>query len=344
MPTLYITEPGARIEKEYHRILVVNADGEALFSAPLVHVTDVVIVGSVGVTTQAMLSLLAAGVSFSIISRSGRLLGRLVPPAEGNIFLRREQYRRAADPAFCLEVARAIALGKLKNQRAFARRICRAHPNIPPEDIERISRAIQGAERETDMDGLRGQEGTGAKAYFRIFRSALRAGWEFEKRSRRPPGDPANALLSFGYSLLTQNIMTALEVAGLDPYDGFFHADVYGRPALALDLVEEFRALIVDSVVLTVINKRILTPDEFAPAPMGEAQPAKFPQEEGGFYMKQHALKRFLRAYNARLQTAVIHPQAGRAITYQKCFEAQAWQLRRLIEGKIDVYEPFLTK
>jgi CRISPR-associated protein Cas1 len=332
MPTLYVTEPGARIEKEYRRILVTNADDEVLLSVPLVHVTDIVIVGSAGVTTQAMLSLLEAGVSFSIISRAGKLLGRLLPPSEGNIFLRRLQYRRAADPSFCLPIARAIALGKLKNQRAMARRLCRLRPELPKSHIGKISTAIREAEKESSLDGLRGQEGIGAKAYFHIFRAALNEEWDFEKRSRRPPADPANALLSLGYSLLTQNMMTALEIVGLDPYDGFFHADVYGRPALALDLVEEFRALIVDSVVLAVINKRILTPKDFEPGP------------EGGFYLKQRAMKKFLTQYNARLQTTAVHPLAGRAITYQKCFEVQAWQLRRVIEGKIPEYAPYLTK
>jgi len=332
MPTLYVTESGSRIEKEYRRVLVTNADDKVLLSVPLVHVTDVVAVGSVGVTTQAMLSLLEAGVSFSIISRAGKLLGRLVPPAEGNIFLRRKQYQRAADPAFCLPIAKAIALGKLKNQRTVAKRLCRAHPELPKTNIEKITTAIKQAEHEQNLDGLRGHEGQGAKAYFRIFRAALREDWEFEKRSRRPPADPANALLSFGYSLLTQNMMTALEVVGLDPYDGFFHADVYGRPALALDLMEEFRALIVDSVVLTVINKRIITPEEFDPV------------EGGGYHLKQRAMKKFLMQYNARLQTTAIHPLAGRAITYQKCFEVQARQLRRVIEGQIPEYVPFLTK
>ncbi len=332
MPTLYITEPGARIEKEYRRVLVTSADDEVLLSVPLVHVTDVVIVGSVGITTQAMLSLLEAGVSFSIISRSGKLLGRLVPPSEGNIFLRRKQYQRAADPQFCLPIAKAIALGKLKNQRAFANRLCRTHPELPKTNIEKITASIKQAEHEQSLDSLRGHEGQGAKAYFSIFRAALHADWEFEKRSRRPPADPANALLSLGYSLLTQNMMTALEVVGLDPYDGFFHADVYGRPALALDLVEEFRALIVDSVVLTVINNRIITPEEFDPGP------------EGGFYLKPRAMKKFLAKYNARLQTTALHPRAGRAITYQKCFEVQARQLRHVIEGKIPEYVPYLTK
>ena len=332
MPTLYVTEPGSRIEKEYRRVLVTSADDEVLLSVPLVHVTDIVLVGSVGVTTQALLSLLEAGVSFSIVSRSGKLLGRLMPPSEGNIFLRRLQYQRAADPSFCLAIAKAIALGKLKNQRAFAYRLCRKDPGLPKSNIEKITAAIKNAEGEQNLDSLRGQEGIGAKAYFRIFRAALNQEWDFEKRSRRPPADPANALLSLGYSLLTQNMMTALEVAGLDPYDGFFHADVYGRPALALDLMEEFRALIVDSVVLTLVNKRILAPDDFIPV------------EEGGFHLKPRAMKKFLMQYNARLQTAAIHPLAGRAITYQKCFEAQAWQLRRVIEGKADTYQPYLTR
>jgi len=332
MPTLYVTEPGARIEKEYKRILVMSKDEEALFSAPLVHVTDVVIVGSVGITTQAMLSLLEAGVSFSIVSRAGKLLGRLMPPAEGNIFLRREQYKRAADPSFCFPIAKAIVAGKLKNQRAFALRLRRAHPAIPRDRIESLTRAIAQAESETDMESLRGREGIGAKAYFDVLRRALPSEWDFPRRSRRPPKDPANALFSLGYSLLTQNMMTALEVVGLDPYDGFFHADVYGRPALALDLVEEFRSLIVDSVVLTVTNNRIITPDELEPGP------------DGGFYLKPRALKKFLAKYNARLQTAALHPKAGRPITYQKCFEVQARQLRHLIEGKIGEYQPFLTR
>ena len=332
MPTLYVTEPGARIEKEYRRVLVTNPDDEVLLSVPLVHVSDIVLVGSVGVTTQALLSLLDAGVSFSIISASGRLRGRLVPPSEGNIFLRRLQYERGADPQFCLGIARAIALGKLRNQRTLARRICRSHPGIPTDDIEKITLSIKDAEKETDLNSLRGQEGRGAKRYFRIFRAALHSDWDFTKRTRRPPADPANALLSFGYSLLTQNLMTALEVVGLDPYDGFFHADVYGRPALALDLVEEFRAVIVDSVVLTLANKHILTPEDLTPHP------------EGGFRLKQGALKKYLFQYNARLQTNVFHPLAGRALTYQKCFEVQARQLRHVVEGKASEYVPFLAR
>jgi len=163
-----------------------------------VHVTDVVLVRSVSATTPAVLSLLEAGVSFSIIGRAG-----------------------------------------------CSASLCRARGDIPQDDIQKISEAIRQAEQAPDLTGLRGHEGAGARAYFRIFRAALQADWTFEKRSRRPPADPANVLLRVGYCLLTQNMMTALEVAGLDPYDGLFHVAVYGGPALVLDLVEEFRALIV---------------------------------------------------------------------------------------------------
>lgn len=332
MPTLYVTEPGARIEKEYGRVLVTTPDDEVLFNLPLVHVSEIVLVGSVGVTTQALLSLLDAGVGFSIISGSGRLRGRLVPPATGNIFLRQKQYERGKDAQFCLEVARSIALGKLRNQRTMARRIGRTRSNIHAEEIDHITHSIKGAEKANDLSSLRGQEGRGAKRYFHIFRLALHSEWEFGKRTRRPPADPVNAILGFGYNLLAQNMMTALEVAGLDPYDGFLHADIYGRPALALDLMEEFRTLIVDSTVLTLLNKHILGLEDFVPGP------------EPGIRLKPNALKKFLLQYNARLQTRVFHPLAGRAITYQKCLEVQARQLRHVVEGKASEYKPFLAK
>ncbi len=330
MATLYVTEPGARVEKEYHRLLVTSRDDEILMRVPLAHVSEVVLVGWVGVTTPAILTLLRAGVGLSFVSRSGRLEGRLTPPTPRNIPLRHLQYERAQDPAFCLEVARAIVGGKLRNQRTMARRICRKRGG--GTEIAAISRAIRQVGEASGMGQLRGLEGAGARAYFALLRRALRQGWEFAKRTRRPPKDPVNAMLSLGYTLLTQNLMTACEVAGLDPYDGFFHADKYGRPALALDLVEEFRSLIVDSVVLTVVNKRIIKPGDFEPG------------RKGGVVLKRGALRRFFSQYSGRLQTKVSHPLARRRLTYQKCFEVQARVLRSVIEGEREVYLPFLTR
>lgn len=331
MATLYVTEPGALVEKEYRRLLVTK-DDEVLLRVPLSRVSDVVLVGRVGATTPALLALLEAGVGLAFVSRTGALRGRLVPPTAKNIPLRHKKYERAGDEGFCLEIARAIVGGKLRNERTLARRLCRTRAEIDVAPIEEITAAIKQVDDAPDMDTLRGLEGVGARAYFRVLRQAIPAEWGFEKRVRRPPGDPVNAMLSLGYTLLGHNMMTALEVVGLDPYDGFFHADKYGRPALALDLVEEFRSVIVDSVVLTVVNKQMVTPEDFRPGP------------KGGVILRRSGLRDFLSQYTARLQTEVIHPLAGRRLTYQKCFEVQARLLRKVIEGQRERYEPFLTK
>ena len=185
------------------------------------------------------------------------------------------------------------------------------------------------------MDSLaevRGQEGYGARAYFEILRQAIPPEWGFERRARRPPPDPANALLSLGYTLLTQNMITAAEIVGLDPYDGFFHADKHGRPALALDMEEEFRSIIVDSVMLTVINKGILTLDDFEPGPKRSVR------------LQREALRDFFRQYGKRIHTRVIHPELDHRLTYQQCFEVQARLLSKIVEGKRNEYVPFLTR
>ena len=330
MSTLYVIETGARLEKEYHRLAVFK-DDELLQRVPLAQLTEVVLIGSVGVTTPAMIALLEAGVPLSIVRSTGQLLGRLAPPTLRNIPLRHQQYRRAADPAFCLAISKAIVGGKLRNERTLVRRICRRHSTAGGEFAASITSALKQAAAAPNLDSLRGLEGSAARAYFAVFRSALPPGWESPRRSRRPPRDPFNALLSFGYTLLGQSVNTALEVAGLDPYDGFFHADKYGRPALALDLVEEFRSVIVDSLVLTLVNKRILAPDDFE-------------KRDEGVYLKPHALRRFLTHYTARLQTGVIHPLVKKRLTYQKCLEVQARQLRKAIEEDGTPYIPFLTR
>lgn len=331
MPTLYITEPGARLEKEYQR-LIVTKDDEVLLRLPLVHVSEVVLVGSVGVTTQALLALLDAGCGFSIITAAGRLLGRLMPVESPNLPLRHRQYACGEDQAFALRISRQIVAGKLRNQRAYLRRLTRSRGKDFDPNLRAITTALKQSEIASDLNQLRGLEGQAAKAYFQALRQVVHPGWESPRRTRRPPGDPFNALLSLGYTLLIQNAITALEIAGLDPYAGFFHADKPGRPALALDIVEEFRTIVVDSIVLSVINKKVLSPDDFQ---IGR---------EGGFHLKPHALRRFLAQYTSRLQTGVIHPIARRRLTYQKCLEVQARLLRKVINAELETYPPFLTR
>ena len=331
MATLYVTEQGARIEKEYRRLLVAKHD-DVLLAAPLGRVSEVVLVGGVGATTPALLMLLDAGIPLSFVTRAGKLRGRLTPPSPKNLPLRHAQYERARDPGFCLAVGRAIVDGKLRNSRALAYRMRRSRPQIAAALLERIEHAVEAVARADDLDTLRGVEGAAAKAYFQVLRGALRPEMTFEKRTRRPPRDPANALLSFGYTLLTQNLMTACEVVGLDPYDGFFHADKYGRPALALDLVEEFRGPVVDSVVQLVINKRIIGPRDFTERP------------GGGIYLSNRGLRRFLQQYTRRLNTAILHPRYDRRLTYQRIFEVQARLLAKTIGGELDNYRPFRVR
>jgi len=341
MATMYVTEQGARLEKEYRRFLVVK-DDEVLMAVPAARLSHIVLVGQVGVTTPALLALLREEVGLSLVSRTGKLLGRLAPPTGKNIPLRHEQYMRAKDPAFCLAVGQAIVRGKLCNCRALARRWARTRPEIAATLIERIDASVQRAATACDLDTLRGLEGEGTRNYFAVWRQAAAPRPEpqsasglrmsFEKRTRRPPRDPVNALLSFGYTLLTGNLIAACEVVGLDPYDGFFHADKYGRPALALDLMEEFRPVVVDSVVLNMLNRDMVSASDFELVP------------SGGVQMKKETLKVFFRQYSARLQTQVTHPDAGRRLTYQQWFEVQARRLRETIEGKRSVYRPMIVR
>jgi len=401
MPTLYVTEPGARIEKEHGRLLVTKED-EVLAAVPLAHVSEVVLVGSVGVTTPALLSLLDNGVGLTLVSATGQMRGRLRPAEARNLPLRAAQYARMKEEGFCREVSRAIVLGKLRNCRTLARRAVRGEtpdppsqppnvtgisdanssapsPNLPSSPsqtpnttgisdavlsptgalrdvqgirsanelgeaeaegegevaaaFERMKTALGQAARAQDLAQLRGAEGLGSKAYFHILRGALRAGMSFEKRTRRPPKDEANALLSLCYALLTNAIFTACEVAGLDAYAGFFHADKYGRPALALDLMEEFRPVVADSVVLTVVNKRMVGPEDFVAD-----------EATGGVRLSRRGLKVVLQQFTHRTQTEVYHPTAERALSYQKVFEVQARALRKCIERGEPGYVPFAVK
>ena len=393
MATLYVTEPGSRIEKEYRHLLVVK-DDETLLRIPLADVSHVVLVGQgVGATTPALHALLAAGVGLSLVRATGELLGRLTAPSGKNLDLRRRQYARGAEPDFCLALARQIVLGKLQNYQTLALRWSRSRTDAvtsgdgdqasgadagasarsdqdvgqvgnlsdaanpvsnvetsaapveaqPPgsaavgstvaQHLERLAAAVAEARRAADLAALRGMEGMGSKAYFAVYRACLRPGFTFDKRTRRPPRDPVNALLSLGYTMLGEAVATALEVVGLDPYEGFYHADKYGRPALALDLLEEFRGPVADSVVLTLINKRMLQPDDFTE-----------PEANGGVYLSRHGLALFLREFSDRLQAVLTHPLAGRPLTYQKCLEVQARQAAKVIMGEEPEYRPLRVR
>ena len=330
MATLYITVPGARVEEDYKRLIVVK-DDEVLIRIPLFRVDQVVLVGSVSITTQAMQSLLLEGKGLTIINQSGRLLGRLVSPTLKNIGLRQKQYELGQNESFCLEISKRFIYGKLRNEATMVARMRRSHPQIDGAISKKLHQALKQVKTAGSLADLRGIEGRAARLYFSAFRLALDQSWNFGNRSHHPPEDEINALLGLAYTLLHENMITSLEVVGLDPYEGYLHADKYGRPALALDLMEEFRHIIADSVVLHLVNRSILSPSDFERAGQG-------------YHLKSQAMRKFFKAYQQRLQTEVIHPTYKTRLSYQKCFEVQARMLRKVIEGEIQVYVPFITR
>ena len=329
MPTLYVLEPDTRLEKEYGRLLVTRQD-EVILRLALENVSAVVLVGNAGATTQALHALLRHGAPLYLTARSGELLGRLLPPTGFNLPLRQQQYRRNDQPEFCLHLARQIVAAKVHNQFVLAKRILRRRISADLLEAKaQLDRARTAIPASQEIDSLLGMEGSAASAYFEIYRSAFDPEWDFTRRTRRPPKDPVNALLSLGYTFLGYAMLSALEVAGLDPYLGYFHQEEYGRPALALDLIEEFRAPIVDALVMGLVNRKLLRPDDFEPG------------EGGGIFLTRGGMRIFVREFEDRLETQHTVPKIGRPLSYRKLFEVQACNLARLIQGEMENYQPF---
>jgi CRISPR-associated protein Cas1 len=334
MPTLYLLEPNTRLEKEYGRLLVTQ-DDEVLLRVPIKNVSGVVLVGYAGATTQALHALLKQGAPLFIVARSGELLGRLAPPTAFNLPLRQAQYRRDDEAEFILKLALQIVTAKIHNQMILVQRIARRKKCAFGDVIERLKDSEKAASICTQMDSLLGIEGSAAKFYFEVFQKAFDPAWEFTRRTRRPPKDAINALLSLGYTILGYAAQSALEIVGLDPYLGYFHQEAYGRPALALDLVEEFRAPLVDSLVMGLINRRLLKMDDFE----------KLPQENSkGVYLTRGGMRIFVREFEDRLESTVTPRSIGRPLSYRKLLEVQARRLANVILGKESVYQPFRAR
>ena len=263
MSIVYVKEQGSAIRKRAGRMVVMK-DSEILLEIPLRDTTSVAVFGNVQVTTQAMSEFLDSGIALSLFTRNGRLKGHLTPEASKNMPLRIKQYECALDPVRALKLAKAVVRAKLKNSAALVADYRAHYPGPALEEAARgLSTAAQQAEKAEALDQLRGFEGAAAAAHFRAFAVMNRSEFPFPGRRRRPTPDPINALLSFGYTLLTNELRGLLEGAGFEPLLGFLHQVEYGRPSLALDLVEPFRSQI-DRLTLRLVNERMLTAKDFA--------------------------------------------------------------------------------
>jgi CRISPR-associated protein Cas1 len=332
MSVIYVTEQGALLAKTGQRLLVKKGK-ETLLDIPAIEVSQVVAFGSVSITPATVSFLLGKGIDVAFLTQTGRYKGRLQPEFSKKVSLRQQQFARAADGDFCLEVARAIVMGKIAN----ARTICMRRNREFGDDkiagvVRRLERARRKAAKAGSIDAVRGQEGAAGAAYYEAFGRMIKAeGFSFEKRTKRPPKDTVNALLSLGYTLLHNNVYAMINVVGLDPYQGFFHAVRQGHPTLASDLSEEFRAIVVDSVVLSVINKGVIKPGDFRPS-------------KGGIYLTKDGLKKFVGQYEGRMSSKVMHPYFKERMSYMQCIERQVRFFSWVLTGREEEYRPFEVK
>lgn len=326
--TLYLTEQGATLSRSGER-LVVEKDGETLTDLPAAKVLRVFVFGNVSLTTPAIAYLLREGKEVAFLSSRGRYYGRLISSESKNPMLRRAQLLATGDSASCLELSRSLVVAKLVNQR----RILHRRPGEKATAVAAdISELIEKARATESTSSLRGMEGLAARAYFGAFGELL-DGMEFTGRHRRPPPDPVNSLLSLGYTLLTYEAFSAVASVALDPYIGFFHTDTYGRPSLALDIMEELRPVIVDLLVLGCVNQRRLSLDDFEIGEQNEKPIALLTNE---------ARKRFLALYEQRMMTPITH--LSRPMTYRGALHAQARQIVNYIRNPQRGYEAVLLK
>lgn len=316
-------------------VLEIRDRGKAINEVRLLDTAQLNLFGNVQLSAQALRELATREISVMHLSYGGWLTAVTTPPPHKNIELRQRQFQAASDPAVCLSLARNFVIGKIRNQRTMLRRNAR---DLPDGVLHRLAESRRRAERAAMLESLLGIEGTAAREYFaqfsRMFKPTVgeqAPAFEFESRNRRPPRDPVNALLSFLYSMLTKEMIVTLIGVGFDPYLGFYHQPRYGRPALALDLMEEFRPLVADSVAVGMINN-------------GEIRRADFIARAGSVALTDSGRRRVLEAYERRLDTLVTHPLFGYAISYRRIFEVQARLLGRFLTGEIPAYPPFCTR
>lgn len=331
---LYVIGYGLSVAKSDEVLKIRDRDG-VVQEARLHDISQVNVFGNVSITSSAVQSLCWSEKPIAYFSTGHWFYGLTTGMGLTNVFLRRDQFARAGDQEFCLAVAREIVSTKIRNQRTLLQR---NHLEPPAKGVAQLKSLADSAQRAADLEALLGIEGSAARVYFEHFAGMLkvedeqeRPAFDFDGRNRRPPRDPINALLSLGYSLLVRDLTVVCHAIGFDPFMGFYHQPRFGRPALALDLMEGFRPLVVDSAVLTAVNGRMVKVDDFVRA--GEAVALSASGRRG-----------FIRAYEQRMDTLVTHPLFGYRVSYRRVLEIQARLFARVVTGELSRYPGFETR
>ena len=332
--TLFVTTEGAGVHAEGETLRVV-VEKQTRAQVPLHHLSSLVCFPKIYVSPDAMGACAEAGVTVVFLGWNGRYLASVEGREPRSAALRREQYRAADDPHRAVRLARAFVAGKVANARTALRRASRTRDDATPlmdQAADRLAELARRTPDVEDLDLLRGIEGEAAARYFGVLDAIIgSAEMRFEKRTRRPPLDPVNALLSFGYSLLAADCQSAVQSSGLDPAVGFLHAERPGRPALALDLMEELRPVVVDRLVVSTIRLGQFTLTDFIALPTGESR------------LTDAARKRFIVEYQERKRDRVSHPLAAEPVAWALVPLIQARLLARAIRNETE-YVPFLVK
>ena len=331
---VYVQSFRGKVAKEGQRLAITKDDGEPTY-ARLADMSQLVVMGNVYVTTPTLHELMRRNIPITWQSHGGWFLGHTIGTGHANVELRTAQYRGSFDDSVCLQLARGWVQAKIRNSRTLLRRNRRSEDESDDVLVD-LRRLADRAGRTRNLSTLLGIEGAAAARYFSQFNGLLRNSrdgdlFDMDKRNRRPPTDPVNALLSFGYAMLTRTFVTVLSATGFDPYRGFYHQPRFGRPALALDMMEPFRPLIVDSAVVTAINNGEVRPTDFVRSPLGVA-------------LTDTGRKRFIGTLERRLGQEVTHPIFGYRVEYRRLLEIQSRLLGRYLTGEIPKYPDFVTR
>ena len=337
--TLFVTTQGAYLAKEGETVAV-KVDGKVQLHLPIHTLDGIVCFGQVSCSPFLMGFCAEKDVAISFLTERGRFLARVQGPVSGNVLLRRKQYRWADDQEMSASIARSVVIGKISNCRTVVRRALRDHSEKTDVPVlqaasDRLKSILMHVRQDLPLDQIRGYEGEAAQVYFRVFDHLITSQkkyFVFHERSRRPPLDRVNCLLSFLYTMVMHDVRSALESVGLDPAVGFLHRDRPGRPGLALDLMEEFRPFLADRLVLSLINLSQIRKKGFTC------------MESGAVFMDDETRKTLLVAYQTRKQETIIHPFLKEKIPICLLFHTQALLLARYLRGDMDGYPVFLWK
>ncbi len=337
--TLFVMTDGAYLHKEGEAV-VIRVDGELKHRIPIHGIGAIVCFGNVSCSQYLMGFCAENGVEVVFLSINGRFLARVLGKIQGNVLLRRQQFRYADNENFKVEVSRAFVAGKIANSRKVLHRALRDHAEKIDADrindaLDRLKYYLGMLEFADNMDIVRGIEGSSANVYFEVFDNLIVAQkdkFTFTGRNRRPPRDRVNALLSFLYTLLRIDAVSALSAVGLDPYVGFLHADRPGRESLALDLMEEFRPFLADRIALSLINTRQISPRDFDV------------KEAGAVWLNDSGRKKVIKAYQERKREKIHHPFVDETVEIGLLVHIQARLLAKFIRGELDAYPPFVWR